>query len=87
MEVMRHFSRGRERYLVFVTNPFVADSDVVNVFSGNDATEEEFIALKNDSTAQDTFKEMSLPQGCGSDIFANSFRFHTYRFRFQTDSP
>ena len=36
--VIRHFSRGRERYSVFVRNLFVADSDVVNVFSGTDAT-------------------------------------------------
>ena len=57
--VITNFFRGRERYLVFVRNPFVAESDVVNVFSGNDATEEEFIALKNDSTAEDAF--MSLP--------------------------
>ena len=47
------FCRGRERYLVFVKNPFAADSDNVNVFSGNGATQEEFIALKNDSTAKD----------------------------------
>ena len=47
--------------LAFVRNPLVADSDVVNVFSGNDATPEEFIALKNDSTAENAFKEMSLP--------------------------
>ena len=60
MKVIRHFSRGSERYLVFVRNPFVADSDVVNVFSGNGATQEEFIALKNDSTAEGVFKEMSL---------------------------
>ena len=59
--VIKHFSRGRERYLVFVRNPFVSDSDVVNVFSGNDATQGEFIALKNDSTAEDAFKEMSWP--------------------------
>ena len=59
--VIRHFSRGRERYLVFVRNPFVADSDVVNVFSGNDAIQQEFVALKNDSTAEDAFKETSLP--------------------------
>ena len=33
--------------LVFVRNPYlVSDSDVVNMFSGNDATQEEFIALK-----------------------------------------
>ena len=44
MWVDRHFSKGRERYLVFVRNPYVADSDVVNVFSGNDAIQEEFIA-------------------------------------------
>ena len=61
MGVIRHFSRGRERYLVFVRNLFVADSDVVNVFSGNNATAEQFIALKNDSTAKGAFKEMSLP--------------------------
>ena len=61
MGVLRHFSMGRERYLVFVRNPLVADSDVVNVFSGNDATPEEFIALKNDSTAENAFKERSLP--------------------------
>ena len=42
-------------------NPFVADSDVVNVFSGNNATQEEFIALKNDLAAEDAFQEMSLP--------------------------
>ena len=56
MGVFRHFSRGREKYLVFVRNLFVADPDVVNVFSGNDATQGEFIALKNDSTAKDAFK-------------------------------
>ena len=27
--------------------------------------------------------KMCKNQGCGSGIFANSFRFHTYRFRFQ----
>ena len=59
--VIRHFSRGRERYLVFVRNPFVADSDVINVLSRNDTTQEEFIAQKNDSTAKDAFKEKSLP--------------------------
>ena len=46
MGVIRHFSRGRERNSVFVRNPFVADSDIVNVLSGNDATQEEFTALK-----------------------------------------
>ena len=60
--VIGHFSRGRERYLVFVKYPLVADSDVVNVFSGNDGTiPEEFIALRNDSTAENVFKEMLLP--------------------------
>ena len=44
-----------------VRNPFDADSDIVNVFSGNDATQDEFIALKKDWTAEDAFKEMSLP--------------------------
>ena len=39
MGVIRHFSRGRKRYLVFVRHPFVVDSGVVNVFSGNDATQ------------------------------------------------
>ena len=53
--------RGRERHLIFVRNPFVAHSDVVNVFSGNDATQQEFIVLKNDSTAEENFKEMPLP--------------------------
>ena len=58
--VLRVFSRGRERYLVFVRNPFIADSDVVTCNS-NDATQEEFIALKNNLTAEDIFKETSLP--------------------------
>ena len=61
MGVIRHFSRGRERYLVFVRKPFVADSDVINVFSENYATPEEFKALKNDSNAKDALKEMFLP--------------------------
>ena len=62
MRIFWHFSRGRERYLVFIRKPFVADSDVVNEFSGNDLTQGEFITLKNDSTAKlDAFKEMSLP--------------------------
>ena len=73
VEVIKHFSRGRERYFVFVRNPFVEDSDVVNVFSGNDATQEEFIALKNDSTEEDTFKEMSLP-ACWSAMVASYSR-------------
>ena len=60
MGVLKHFFMGREMYLVFVRNPFVADSDVVTAFNGNDATSEEFIALKNASTAEDAFKEMSL---------------------------
>ena len=48
--------------LVFVRNPYlVSDSDVVNIFSGNDATQEEFIAPKNNSTAEDAFKEKYLP--------------------------
>ena len=59
MKVIRHFSRCGERYLVFVRNPFVADSDVVNAFSGNDVNQDEFIALKNDSTTADAFKKMS----------------------------
>ena len=61
MGVIRHYCRGRKRYLVFVRNPFVADSGVVNVFCGNDATQEEFIAQKNDSTAVGAFKDMPLP--------------------------
>ena len=60
MRVIRHFSRGRDRYLVFVRKPFVADSDIVDVFSGNDATQEKFVTLKTDSTVEDAFKEMSL---------------------------
>ena len=48
--------------LVFVRNPYLdSDSEVVNMFSENDATPEEFIALKNDSTAEDAFKKKSLP--------------------------
>ena len=43
--VVRHFSRGRERCLVFVRNPYVADSDVVNVRTGKVATPEEFTAF------------------------------------------
>ena len=31
------------------------------MFSENDASQEKFVALKNNSTAEDAFKEMSLP--------------------------
>ena len=61
MGVIRHFSRGRERYSVFLRNPFVAESDLVSVFSGNDATQREIYSSKNDSTAENALKEMSLP--------------------------
>ena len=50
MEITKHFPRGCKRYLVFVKNPFVAHSDVVNVFSGNDATPDKFIAPKKITT-------------------------------------
>ena len=35
-------------------------SQTQTLLSGNEATQEEFIAVKNDSTAEDAFKEMSL---------------------------
>ena len=41
--------------------------------SGNDATQEEFISLKNDSTTDDSFKEMSLP-AYWSAMVASYFR-------------
>ena len=61
-EFAKYFPNTTRDDLVFVRNPYlVSDSDVVNMFSGNDATQEEFIALKNDATAEDAFKEKSLP--------------------------
>ena len=61
-EFAKYFPDTTRDDLVFVRNPYlVSDSDVVNMFSGNDATQEEFIALKNYSTAEDAFKEKSLP--------------------------
>ena len=52
-EFAKYFLDTTRDDLVFVRNPYlVSDSDVVNMFSGNDATQEEFIALKNDSTAR-----------------------------------
>ena len=59
-EFAKYFSDTTRDDLVFVRNPCLV-SDVVNMFSGNDATPEEFIALKNYSTAEDAFKEKSLP--------------------------
>ena len=53
LRVIMHFSGGRERYLAFVRNPFVTDSDVVYVFSGNNATQEEFIAPKTTPRGRD----------------------------------
>ena len=61
-EFANYFPDTTRDNLEFVKNPYlVSDSDVVNMFSGNDATQEEFIALKNDSAAEDAFKEKSLP--------------------------
>ena len=52
-EFAKYFPDATRDDLVFVRNPYlVSDSDVVNMFSGNDATQEEFIASKNDSTAE-----------------------------------
>ena len=46
-EFAKYFPDTTRDDLVFVGNPYlVSDSDVVNMFSGNDATQEEFIALK-----------------------------------------
>ena len=46
-EFARYFPDTTRDDLVFVRNPcLVSDSDVVNMFSGNDATQEKFIALK-----------------------------------------
>ena len=59
-EFAKYFSDTTRDDLVFVGNPCLV-SDVVNMFSGNDATLEEFIALKNYSTAEDAFNEKSLP--------------------------
>ena len=53
IRVMRHFPRDRDMYLAFVRNPFVADSNVVNVFNGNDATPEKFIAPKVTARGRD----------------------------------
>ena len=61
-EFAKYFPDTTRDDLVFVRNPYlVSDSDVVNMFSGNDATQEEFIAPKNNSTAEDAFKEKYLP--------------------------
>ena len=55
-EFAKYFPDTTRDDLVFVRNSYL-----VNMFSRNDATQEEFIALKNDSTAEDAFKEKSLP--------------------------
>ena len=48
--------------LRFVRNLYlVSDSDVINMFNGNDSTQEKFITLKNDSTSEDVFKVKTLP--------------------------
>ena len=47
--------------MVCVRNPhLVPNSEVVNMFNGDISTQEKFIALKNDSTAEDAFKEKSF---------------------------
>ena len=61
-EFAKYFLDTTKDYLAFVRNPYlVLDSNVVNMFNGNDSTQEEFIALKNDSTAEDALKEKTLP--------------------------
>ena len=56
--------------LRFVRNPYlVSDSDVINMFNGNDSTQEEFITLKNYSTSEDVCKVKTLP-ACWSDMLA-----------------
>ncbi|XP_076816888.1 zinc finger BED domain-containing protein 5-like [Clavelina lepadiformis] len=47
--------------LAFVRNPnLIADADLASMFNGDDNTQEEFIALTNDSTTKDVFKEKNL---------------------------
>ena len=61
-EFTKYFPETTRDDLVFVRNPYlVPNSEVVNMFNGDVSTQEEFIALKNDSTAEDAFKEKSLP--------------------------
>ena len=61
-EFTKYFPETTRDDLVFVRNPYlVPNSEVVNMFNGDVSTQEEFIALKNDSTAEDAFKEKSFP--------------------------
>ena len=61
-EFTKYFPETTRDDLVFVRNLYlVPNSEVVNMFNGDVSTQEEFIALKNDSTAEDAFKEKSLP--------------------------
>jgi len=60
-EFTKYFPETTRDDLVFVRNPYlVPNSEVVNMFNGDVSTQEEFIALKNYSTAEDAFKEKSL---------------------------
>ena len=57
-EFTKYFPETTRDDLVFVRNPYLVPNwEVVNMFNGDVSTQEEFIALKNDSTAEDAFKE------------------------------
>ena len=59
-EFAKYFPVIARHDLAFVRNPYLV-ADVVNMFDGDDNTQEEFIALRNDSTTEDAFKEKTLP--------------------------